>query len=321
VAGGLLDAAGLELASQRAISLQPGERRALPVAFDGEPLVSLIVLTDQPAALSASLFDLPLEKGDLLGVPAFFITLQNPHDGELMLENTGRERAAVAVETRVQTARTISVEIDPSVVAPDGRVALLATVTEPEADDVVRLRVVRDGSVIAQLRPEQVSEGTWHATFSASKPGFYAVAARVDGASTRFSQGTVGFEVADQGSRILGFSDRLVDADHNGRAEALAVRVDLVVAKAGYYLLTVGLGDENGTPLAAGAGSGGDGRLSKGRHTVELRWGAEALRLVGIPGPWHLVNAELVRVRPDYRTQAAIPDLGTTHAYPLSKFE
>jgi hypothetical protein len=319
--GNLLNAAELELVSKHYASLAPGETKEITAAFDGVPVGSLIVFTNKPRSVSVTFGGLPFQTGDLFGVPTLFINLRAPADGVIVFENRGSERAAVSLDVRAATSRKIEVEVGPRAVAPNQPVTITATVTEPHPADLVRLQVIRDRRAVAELRPREIRSGTWRATFVTSKPGFYVVASRVDGGPPRVGSDTLGFTVADPGTRIIGFDDRLIDADGNGSAEALAVRFELEIAKPGDYMLTVLLGDKHGRPLRAGAGGDPYRHLESGRQYFELRWLAESIQSVGVPGPWHLVSVELVRVKPDFQTQAAIDDLGPTRAYPLQAFE
>jgi hypothetical protein len=318
--GNLLNAAELELVSQQAVAIEPGSLERVNLSFDDAEAASVIVLTNKPKAVVASIEGERLQTGDLFGVPTFFINLHEPADSVLLLENNGETRAAASIEIRVLSDRKIELAVEPSAVSPGEPVKLTATVTEPTPEDVVHIRIVRDDRLVAELEPKPIATGEWQTTFRAKEAGSYILTARVDGGPPRFMSGVQAFSVADPGTRVGTFRDRLVDEDGDGRADYLSVKVDFVVSKPGYYTMMAVLGDEAGEPLRTGAGSE-DRWLKPGRHSFDLRWHASSIRSVGLPGPWRIVNLQLIRVKPDYHTEADIRDLGATKAYPLSAFE
>jgi hypothetical protein len=318
--GNLVNAAELELASQEPVSVEPGSVENVELEFQGARAASVIVLTDKPKTLNASIGGERLRTGDLFGVPVFYINLVSPEDSVLRLENTGETRAAVSVETRVLSDRKLELDVAPAAVPPGKPVTLTATVTEPTADDVVHIRIVRDNRLVADLKPERISDRTWRTTFSAEKSGSYMITARVDGGPPRFMSGVQAFSVADPGTAIRRSRERLVDEDGDGLADFLSVKVDFVVSKPGYYTMLAVLGNKAGEPLRTGAGSD-NGWLKPGPHTFDLRWSASSIRSVGLAGPWRVVNLELIRVKPNYHLEADVRDLRWTRAYPLSAFE
>lgn len=318
--GNLVNAAEMELAWQQPVAIAPGSVERVELAFEDTEAASVIVLTNKPKTVSASIAGERLRTGDLFGVPTFYINLERPVDSVLLLENNGPTRAAASVEIRLMSSRKLELDVQPKAVALGRPVTLTATVTQPTPEDVVHIMLVRDDRLVAELEPERVSNGKWRTTFRARKAGAHMITARVDGGPPRYMSGVQAFEVADRGSGVSGFRDRLVDEDGDGLAEFLAVTVDFAVSKPGQYMMMAVLGDARGRPLRTGGGA--EYRwLKPGRHSFELRWSATSIRLVRRPGPWHVVNLQLVRLKPDYGTQADIGDLGSTKAYPLSAFE
>jgi hypothetical protein len=318
--GNLVNAAEMELVSQQAVAIEPGSVKEVELSFDGAQGGSVIVITNKPKAVSASIAGERLRTGDLFGLPTLYMNLYEPEDSILLLENNGESRAAASVEIRVMSSRKIELDVQPTAVAPGQPVTLTAIVTEPTPEDVVHISIVSDDRLVAELEPKRIASGRWRTTFAAEKAGAYMMSARVDGGPPRFMSGVQAFEVADRGTRVGGFRDRLVDEDGDGLAEFLAITVDFVVSKPGHYMMTAGLGDKAREPLRTG-GAEENRWLKPGRHSFELRWHASSIRTEGVPGPWHVVHLQLIRLKPDYRTEADVRDLGATKAYPLSAFE
>jgi len=322
IAGNLVDAAEMEPVGRQSLRLPANGTREIPLEFGGAEAGSVIVITDQPEDVRASVGGVPLHEGDLLGVPAYFLILSHPGGSKLRLVNASSAPAAIEVDLLAKTARRIQVRAEPSAVEPGGIVTLTAEVSEPTDADVVRITVVRNHQTVTELEPERVDKTTWRVSYEAPETGgFYAVGARVEGGPPRAASGVVGFEVAHHGTRIARFEDRAIDSDGDGLINWLVIKLHLEVSAAGKYLLIAALTDSAGTSLPVGGGSGDVLNLRPGVHVAALRWSGSSLRATGTPGPYGIAHVQLTRVEPSYRTETDIAELGKTRAWELSDFD
>jgi hypothetical protein len=296
--------------------------RKLELDFGTAKVGSVIVLSDRPGDLTATIGSAAMRTGDLLGVPAYFLVLSHPGTITLMLKNEGGRRAAVTVQFRADSTRRIELDVQPKAVQPGATLTFTATVTEPTAADVVHVVIGHGDELLAELEPERVSDTTWRMSYKAPEAeGFYAMSARVDGGPPRQISGITGFEVAHRGTRITGFDEITRDTDGDDLIDWLVIRLDVTVSTPGQYLLDGILSDASGASLPVGSGNAEVFQLRPGAHVLELRWSGAMLQATRTPGPYGIAHVRLIRVKPSYRTETDIRELGKTRAYQLSEFD
>jgi hypothetical protein len=319
--GNLLNAASLEPIGDRGASVPAGASKELSLAFGSVEAGSVILITNRPENLKAAIGGVPLRKGDLFGVPASFLTLANPGTVTLTLTNEGSKPAAARIQLFGASDRKIELDVEPGVVQPGEPVSFTAKVTEATPEDVVHVRILRDREIVAELEAERVAEDTWRTTYAVEQGGFYAVTARVDGGPPREISGIRGFEVAHRGTRITGFDERTRDTDRDGLIDWLLIRLHVTVTEPGVYTAIAVLGDTDGEPLGAGGGGGPYAKLRPGKHVMTLRWHGSSIVAAGADGPYRIMHVQLTRVKPAFRNETDIRDLGGTKPYRLSDFE
>jgi hypothetical protein len=319
--GNLLNAASLEPIGRQGASVPGGASKNVSLDFGPVEAGSVILMTNRPKDLKAAIGGIPLRKGDLFGTPAFFLTLAHPGKVTLNLSNQGSATAAADIALFAETDRSIELDVEPGVVQPNKPVTFTAKVTEPTDADVVHVSVLRDRKIVAELEPERVGDGTWRTTYAVEEEGFYAVTAGVDGGPPRQISGIRGFEVAHRGTRITGFDERTRDTDGDGLIDWLAIRLHVTVTAPGVYTVIAVLGDADRKPLGAGGGGAPYETLRPGKHVMTLRWHGSSIVAAGADGPYRIMHVQLTRVKPDFRNETDIRDLGGTRAYRLSDFE
>jgi hypothetical protein len=317
--GNLLNAASMEPIGDRGASVPAGASEEVSFAFGSVEAGSVILVTDQPKHLKASIGGVPLSKGDMFGAPAFFLSLANPGTVKMKLTNEGSKPAAASIQFFGASDRKIDLEVEPGVVQPGVPVTFIAKVTEPTADDVVHVRVLRDRKIVTELEAERIDEGTWRTTFAVEQGGFYAVTARVTGGPPREISGIRGFEVAHRGTGISGFEERTRDTDGDGLIDRLVLRLDVSVTAPGQYTTMAALADRSGKSLVTC--SSPYERLTRGKHVLSLRCYGSSIAAVGVDGPYRIRHVQLTRVKPDFRNETDISDLGRTRPYRSSDFE
>jgi hypothetical protein len=317
--GNLLNAVSLEPIGGRGASVPAGASKKVSFAFGSVKAGSVILITDKPKDLKASIGGVPLQKGDMFGAPAFFLSLANPGTVMVTLTNEGNKPAAASIQFFGASKRKIELDVEPGVVQPGEPVTFTAKVTEPTDADVIQVRVLRDHRVVAELEPDRIDDRTWQTTFTVEGGGFYAVTARVIGGPPRELSGIEGFEVAHRGTVVTGYDESTRDPDRDGLIDWLILRLHVTVTAPGQYMTSVALADRAGKSLAGC--SGDHEHLARGKHVLALRCYGPSIAATGIDGPYGIRHVQLTRVKPDFRNETDIRDLGRTRPYRSSDFE
>jgi hypothetical protein len=317
--GNLLNAASLEPIGGRGASVPAGASKEVSFAFGSVKAGSVILITNEPEHLKASIGGVPLQKGDMFGAPAFFLSLANPGTVTVKLTNEGSKPAAATIQFFGASKRKIELDVEPGVVQPGEPVTFTAKVTEPTKADIVQVRVLRDHRVVAELEPERLDDRTWQTTFTAEGGGSYAVTARVIGGPPRELSGIEGFEVAHRGTVITGFDESTRDPDRDGLIDWLILRLHVTITAPGQYTSIAVVADRAGTSLSSC--SGPDGYLARGKHVLVLRCYGPSIAGTEVDGPYRIRHVQLTRLEPDFRNETDISDLGRTRPYRSSDFE
>jgi hypothetical protein len=140
-------------------------------------------------------------------------------------------------------------------------------------------------------------------------------------------QGSVSFSFVQPTAKILGVeSERLIDENKDGLAEALEIKVKVDIKKTGQYILNAYLDDKNGQPIAydqinnaLDAIVGGEAQLKEGVQSLSLSFSGQQIRSHNTNGPFYirLILQDQAQGGADIDV---ITKAHTTQPYPITDF-
>ena len=297
-----------ELASiaQTVISLDPGERRDVPVDLERATEGFLMILTDRIDDLSASVDGVAIERAS---EPLALLSahVQGSSTATVTLENTGQHRITVSLSVRAMTTRVLAVDVTAMAVAGEP-VEVDVTLTEATPDDVptLRLRASDDSEMTLQLT--SLGNGRWRTVIQPPAGDSYRLYAAVDGPRPRSAIGYLTVGVA--GITIEpGFRERVVRG-HDGLVSELILSVTVEAKTQVAATIDGTLVDTAGLEVAR---AHRQVTLAAGRHEYEISFDGETIGRSRLPGPYRLTNLRVITAGLSIATEIA--DAGTTAAH------
>jgi len=271
------------------------------------PSTDTVTVTASGVAMTAgTLFNVPAQFATLTSGGLVTVTVTNPTDKDVV----------VPLLATVSTTRHLTLSGSTSLTRPNEPVAFQATLTEPSAGDEVKYQV-RDtqGVVVTSGVATPGTAGAWAFTASAAS-GQYTVLAWVEGPSARAA--STGWTVASATDSIVdgSLTDTAVDTSGDGLFDRLNLGLNVTVAEAGKYRLSVRLRAGDGREVAT-AGTAMD--LPAGTSTVPLSIAGHDIFASDINGPYTVTDATLSRAETMVLLDARSP-VGTTGTYDHIRF-
>ena len=281
----------------------------VPLTFEQSPQAEVTLYTDGTPVTATidgtSLAPSPIVAGSL------WASLTNPTDGNLHIVNSGTAQAQVAVVVSIETGRTLTITApDPAHQYDHGAsVDFDVVLTEPQAGDTAtaQLHDPTGTSSAITLTPAGAGHWTGHVT-PGSGGGSYTIMVAVPGASPRFTS----YEILVASGTVTlssGFSERLVDSDHDGLANKLVLSPTVKYKVVGYLL------DSTGAQIDV---TGGDVDLVAGAQPLDLAFDGSTIYKSGKSGPYRLAK---VAIMSGDTTEASAADMGLTQAHDYKVFQ
>ena len=166
-------------------------------------------------------------------------------------------------------------------------------------------------------------DGLYTGATAGLAPGHYMVSAELEAGGERAMAAT-NFHVTEPLAQLAGTqADAGMDTNSDGLFEWIGVNIGVTVDSAGPYVVFASLRSKaTGGEITAAARD----ILTVGAQSVEVPFAADKIReLLGVDGPWEIVNVRLVPVStsgvPDGVLLDQLPVLGLTDAYSLSQLQ
>ncbi len=216
----------------------------------------------------------------------------------------------------IETSRTLTITAPAHQYGHGASVDFDVVLTEPQAGDTAtaQLRDPTDSQSDITLTPAGAGHWTGHVT-PGGGGGSYTIMVAVPGASPRFTS----YEILVASGTVTlssGFSERLVDSDHDGLANKLVLSPTVTVQNPGTYSVVGYLLDSTGAEIDV---TGGDVDLVAGAQPLDLAFDGSTIYKSGKSGPYRL--AKVAILSQSKATEASAADMGLTQAYDYKVFQ
>ena len=298
-------------------SITVGPRSTASTTLTIEPTTkAAIVAIPSSANVTVTAAGAAMTTGTLFNVPAQFATLTSGGPVTVTVTNPTDKDVVVPLLATVSTTRHLTVTGPTSLTRPNEPVAFQTTLSDPSAGDQVNYQV-RDtqGTVVTSGVATPDTAGAWAFTASAAS-GQYTVLAWVEGPSARAA--STGWTVGSATDSIVdgSLTDTAVDTSGDGLFDTLDLGLNVTVAEAGKYRLSVRLRAGDGREVAT-AGTAKD--LPAGTSTVPLSIAGHDIFASDINGPYTVTDVTLSRADTMVLLDARSP-VGTTGNYDHTRF-
>ena len=289
----------------------------VPLAFEGSTLALVAGSTHSPG-VSAVFAGSALPSYSANGATLFSQSVDDPIDGPLHIANTGPTQATVTVIVQVDTARYLTITPSANTVAKGAGVSFDVTLSEATSGDGATAYLADPNGVKTPITLTKLGTGHWSGQVSPTVGGANTIYVQTSGGPLRFESRDISVITGDV-TFASGFTERLVDTDHDGLANKLELTVTVTATKAGRYDIVAHLVDAAGKSIDVAPG---DVSLVAGTNQVPITFNGSTIYKSGLSGPYRLVNLTLgdSSVMPAV-TVAAAADLGTTEAYDYHVFQ
>jgi hypothetical protein len=288
----------------------------VPLTFEGSSFGSIQVFS-LVASVTASFGGTALS-GSATDFTSISTSMSNPSDGALHVVNAATTEATVTVIANVQTTRHVTVTPSADYVAKGGSLSFDVQVSEATAADGASAYLQDPAGAKTPITLTKVGTGHWTGQASPSVSGANQIHVQTSGDRVRYDECLISVSTGNVtfGS---GFSERLVDTDHDGLANQLELTPTVTALKPGTYSVTAHLVDASGTEVSTG---GGAISLTAGAQPLPIDFDGTSIYNSGLSGPFRLVKVTLDDEGADPSfTDASATDLGATQAYDYHTFQ
>jgi hypothetical protein len=289
----------------------------VPLAFEGASLAVVTAYTSS-TGVTAGFAGSALPGYSANGVAAFSQSVTNPTDGPLHITNTGPTQATVTVIVQVDSSRYLTITPAATSVAKGASLGFDVTLTEATSADGASAYLADPNGVKTPIALTKLGTGHWSGLVSPAVGGTNTIYVQTSGDRLRYESRDISVMTGDV-SFGPGFTERLVDTDHDGLANTLELTVTVTATKAGRYWLASHLVDSTGKEITV---AGGDEHLVAGTNQVPIDFNGSTIYKSGLSGPYRLVNLNLEDTNASpFVTVARASDLGITENYDYQVFQ
>jgi hypothetical protein len=289
----------------------------VPLAFEGSTLALVTGSTSSPG-ISVAYAGAALPSYSANGATAFSKSVEDPIDGPLHITNTGATQATVTVIVQVDTSRYLTITPSANTVAKGAGLSFDVTLSEATSADEASAYLADPNGMKTPITLTKLGTGHWSGQVSPTVGGANSIYVQTSGGPLRFESSEISVITGDV-TFAPGFTERLIDTDHDGLANTLELTVTVTTNKAARYDIVAHLVDSAGKAIDVAPG---DVSLVAGTNQVPIAFDGSTIYKSGLSGPYRLVNVTLgdSSVMPAV-TVAAANDLGATQAYNYQVFQ
>jgi hypothetical protein len=288
----------------------------VPMVFEGTSQARVTISASTPG-VTASLAGTDLAGGTISGKTLLQTApLTNPADGTLHIVNPGTSDSTVTIIAEISTSRHLTITPLSQTVNKGDRVSFTVSVNEPGASEAATAYLIDPSGAKTPITLTATGTGAWTGQATVAASGTNKIEAQTTGDRPRYAE--AGVSVASGKVTIApGFTEQLVDTDHDGLADSLLLTITVTATAPGDYSLGSDLVSSTGEEIDT---AGADVHLVAGTQQVPIDFVGQAIYNAGISGPYRLVNIK-IRSMPDSTVEAAVADLGATQAYDYKVFQ
>jgi hypothetical protein len=242
--------------------------------------------------------------------------LTNPADGTLHIVNPGTSDSTVTIIAEISTSRHLTITPLSQTVNKGDRVSFTVSVNEPGASEAATAYLIDPSGAKTPITLTATGTGAWTGQATVAASGTNKIEAQTTGDRPRYAE--AGVSVASGKVTIApGFTEQLVDTDHDGLADSLLLTITVTATAPGDYSLGSDLVSSTGEEIDT---AGADVHLVAGTQQVPIDFVGQAIYNAGISGPYRLVNLRITDTT-DGAVEAAAAGMGLTQAYNYKVFQ
>ena len=291
----------------------------VPVSFEGTSNPTVYVNSTTPG-ITASFGGVAL---DAYSIPGGLSSLEskpiaNPKDGLLHISNPGPTQAIVTVVTLIYSTRHLTITPSTDFVVKGGTLSIDARVSQATPGEVASayLQDYPTGAKTSFVLTK-VGKGHWTGQVTPATGGRKSISVETSGERVRIDHTLIS---VSRGNLTLGtgFTERLVDTDHDGLANSLELTATVTAKEPSSYSLVAHLVDSTGKEIEIG---GGEVSVVAGTQRLPIGFYGPGIYGSRLSGPYRLVDVTLTEQNDASNTEARADDLGATQAYDYHVFQ
>ncbi len=290
----------------------------VPIAFEGTSQARVTISASTPG-VTASLAGTNLAGGTISGKTLLQTSpLANPADGTLHIVNPGTSESTVMIIATIFTTRHLTITPATRTVGKGDTVSFTVSVNEPGASEAATAYLVDPSGTKTPIALTATGTGAWTGQATVTTSGANKIEAQTAGDRPRYAE--AGISVASGTIAVApGFTEQLVDTDHDGLANYLRLTITVTTDAPGDYVLDSLLVSSTGQEVDPRAA---DVHLVAGTQQVSIEFLGEVIYKSGISGPYRLTNVTFIDTTTGRSVvEAAAADLGATQAYDYKVFQ
>ena len=299
------------------VTVPAGGSVDVAVAFEGTPNPSITVSSLSPG-ITASFGGVALVNyTQVSGTTVLSMTSESLADGSVHISNPGTSQAIVNVVTLIYATRYLTVTPSTTNVDQGGNVSFDVTLSEATDSDGASAYLLDPAGLKTAITLTKIGTGHWSGQVAPAVSGANQIYVQTTGEQPRYQ--FTSFAVRTGNVALgTGFTERLVDTDHDGLANSLELTATVTAQQPGSYSLVAHLADSTGKEIEVG---GGDVTLVAGSQPLPIAFDGQGIYHSGLSGPYRLVNVTLTDPDNALNVEASAADLGSTQGYDYHTFQ